>query len=70
MKLLLLTLAVVALVAAGYLNAAPAPGTGYSHLYFCADEQGHVLYIENSRQIDCPGRQEVLRVVGNEVKNP
>jgi hypothetical protein len=70
MKALVLTLAVLALITAGYIKASPSPSTGYTHLYFCADSQGHVLYVENDRQIDCPGAQEILRVVGNEVKQP
>lgn len=57
--------------AAAYALAAPAPNSnGYHRLYFCADEQGHLTYIENSRRFDCPGLQEILVMIGTEVEQP
>lgn len=65
-----LIVAVALLVAASAFAAGPKPDNGYHRLYFCADEQGHLTYIENDRQIDCPGRQEILVMLGTEIQQP
>jgi hypothetical protein len=67
MKALVLTLAVLALITAGYIKASPSPAVkNPGYLYICADPQGVLRYLDE-RPSDCNPGDVPLRVVGSEV---